>query len=226
MASKDTLQLYQFVAFLAGEGDSKPLRRKTRPKFSGVLKEPMVWMILPPAGRQLFGREVTKERRQKADQHNIIQLMERIRALYEHYGIEDGSQNADFHLAIELARDFVPGFEILTAKRRGRGKPKKWGEIKSFELLADVAFLKRKRHSALNACRLLTQLPEYDSRYRGELQKNLYRRYLDAKRDWPSHGILGKTFAAMKDDGYPIEDWLVEVFAVRVKGARISQSEN
>jgi len=191
-------------------GEVKP--RKRKPKFAGLLNEPVVPKL--------------------PEFECSDQLSQRVSALYEHYGLDQASQGAEIKLVLRLACDFVPGFEILTGPKRGKGRPKKWHEFKSPELLADVSALKRMGKTALNACRILSQLQRYAPRYGNKTPRTLYRRYQEAKRNWRNGGGL----CSLLPEGARSlsEDWLVEIFAAdkevwreeAVKAVRISSSEN
>jgi hypothetical protein len=85
----------------------------------------------------------------------------RLDLLSEHYGLDQGDY---FALALALAREFVPG---LQDKKRGRGAPKKWGEIEMALLYADVQRTIEERQlsstDVREACQHLAQSPAWSA---------------------------------------------------------------
>jgi len=96
-------------------------------KYSGVLNEPL---LLQPKVSVLGGEL-------EATESFITGMKERIDALYEHYGIDQGGKGADFSLAFELAKVHVPGFKVVS-KISTAGRPGSWKGIRGFELFAEV----------------------------------------------------------------------------------------
>lgn len=148
-----------------------------KPKYSGILAQPLVWQT--PGNGLLSSSEAECQKR------NSSALAERFVALYRHYGIDHRESGAGATLALALAREHVPGFQVLSAPPRGRGAPSKWKGAQDWDLYADVRFLVRNGgHSAANACRLLTKRPPY----RGKNDGTLLRRYHKVK----SKGLSSK----------------------------------
>jgi hypothetical protein len=182
-----------------------PSRRKK--KFPGILDRPMVGKLLPPAHAPVLGGSISDEERHAAGRAISDQLVERFTALFKHYGIlfkhcEIGPAVANpwRALAVSLALDLIPGFEIRSSARRGRGKPKKWDAFTSARLLADVARIRKRdgvaKISGENACRILMRQPGCAARYGAKSFKSLNRRYKAAKGIVRAGGL----------------DWLVQVF--------------
>jgi hypothetical protein len=212
MSGKVSLPINQTAAAPAGKGQPKPSKRKAR--FSGILNHPMVWKVLPPDGMAILGGKPSDEERLSAQRENQNQLAERVSALFEHYKVDPTSTEAGFALALKLALDFVPGFEILASAKRGRGAPKKWDGARAGQLLADVASLTRRGSSAQNACRMLTKQPKFAFRYGAENPDNLYRRYQEAGRIVRADNLLGKLVEHAEAEGYSLDDWFIFVFGV------------
>src|SRR6516164_4565806 len=120
---------------------AKPGKRKKR--SPGILDRPMVGKVLPPAHVPVLGGTPGDEERRAAQRHNRDRLALR-RALFKHYAIDPKDPDAGLTLALRLARDFVPGFEIRSIAKRGQGRPQKWDVLRAARLLADVAGFTRR----------------------------------------------------------------------------------
>jgi hypothetical protein len=170
--------------------------RPPKRNFPGILARPMVWKFLPPADVPVLGATLSDEERRVMQRDNQDQFALRLAALFEHYEIGPAVADPWRALAVSLALDFVPGFEIRSIARRERGATKKWDGFRAARLLADVASLMKRGSKGKNACRLLTELPRYAARYGHEKPDSLYRRYKEAKGIVRAGGL----------------DWLVQVF--------------
>lgn len=54
----------------------------------------------------------------------MLEISRKIRLLLHHYGLETPTEGNLAKLALLLARDWVPGFEVLPSMPRGKGRPK------------------------------------------------------------------------------------------------------
>jgi hypothetical protein len=163
-------------------------------KYKGILAKPY---------RPFIGGLLTPP--EKVAELQAAQLRQQEEALFQHYGIDPMSSTAWRHLALALAEDHVPGFQILPDNAKTYGRPKKWDGSKYWELYADVKSLERKELSALNACEILSKR----DRYKGYTKQNLYRRFQDAdgKGVWPAF------ISRFKAEGAPVDDWIIEQYA-------------
>jgi hypothetical protein len=199
MSSKTPPTKASFASFIAGDRDNSPNKR---PRFSGILNEPMVWSSLPPHVADKLGGGDLNDGHNRVLLEDIPPLIERFRALYKHYHINPKAEHADTYLILSLANDFVPGFEVRAFPKRGRGRPRKW-RSKISALLADIAVLKRTRAvSARGACRILVTSAKYAPRYGKENQNSLYRRYQEAKHFRAEIGDLGRFMAELAEAGH------------------------
>jgi hypothetical protein len=193
-------------------------------RYSGILAEPVLWEYPRPS--ILLG-DPTPDEVDRMAQANSRQLAERMAALFRHYGINPADDFAFGQLALKLAIDWVPGFQVVFKPPKGVGRPSKWkGGIKGVELFADVKALVRKGHSERAACRILATSPKYAERYKGEKERNLHRRYLEALKNAPS--FFRKLMERNQSAGAPVETWVVEVFALdanewREKGLKLAR---
>ena len=184
--------------------------KKPPVRYSGVLAEPMLWQY--PRRSLLLG-EPTPDEVEKMTQANSRQLAERIGALFRHYGIDPADEFAFGQLALKLANDWVPGFHVVFEAPKRAGRPRKWKDgLKSVELFADVKALVRKGHSERAACRILVTSSKYAERYKGEKERNLHRRYLEALDNAPS--FFNRLIESFQSTGAPVESWIVEAFAL------------
>lgn len=148
------------------------MAKTLKPKYTGILAEP-IKLRDPGLGLASNPEEIKR--------HNDEQFWQRVKALYEHYGVRSDDAAADFKVLLRLAIDHVPGFAIAG---RPKGRPEKWGSVKSIELFADVkAIMKRRGISARSACSILINRP----RYRGQKLNSLYRRFMEAQKTIPKN---------------------------------------
>lgn len=142
-------------------------------KYTGILAKPLV-VRMPSVFDEPDARRVFLER----------ELKRRTSALYAHYDISELSIGAEARLALALAIDWVPGFQLKKAERAASI----WKYRGGCELLADVWVLTLDgTTSALKACATLATDPRYIVRYRGlgarkATPKSLYRRYMEVTR--------------------------------------------
>jgi len=99
-------------------------------RYSGELATPIIWPSTPA-----FEGAVTHERaeafwandarlQREAAQLVAEALLRKLSLLMSHYGIED--QNDTLQLAMLLACDHVPGFQVVPETKPTRGRKKEW----------------------------------------------------------------------------------------------------
>lgn len=117
-------------------------------KYTGILAEPIY-------RQDYWARSILTEGYE--EQAISAALKERFKALFEFYGIEyDENPTNGALLAIQLASEHVPGFQIL--ERRNRvGRPSYWSYDNKRKLINEVnSYIERNpNHSYLDACRNL-----------------------------------------------------------------------
>jgi hypothetical protein len=85
------------------------------------------------------------------------EVAERLGALLQHYGVSLDDEDHWYKLALRLAIEHVPGFQV---EKRGYGKD--WGFRQEEQLYKDVmAFVRRTGTTAHNACRCLATQSRY-----------------------------------------------------------------
>jgi hypothetical protein len=78
---------------------------------------------------------------------------QKLERLLQHYQIDRSNKNAWYKLAVALACDHVPGFEVIDKQRKGRGRPAKW---KDEDLVVQVCEIERERNRGIaDAIRIL-----------------------------------------------------------------------
>ena len=101
-------------------------RHKRTGNYSGVLATPMQ---VHRAGARILASETLRAREAEAERKNLEQFVERVVALFKHYGVAPG----DFAtLSIKLAQAHVPGFRFREPGERGRGRPSGIGTGEGF----------------------------------------------------------------------------------------------
>jgi hypothetical protein len=137
-------------------------RRKTpqRRKMPPELTTPIQWrtrLRVPP----ITEAPTEEERRQLMDRekalnalHATTEAIEKMPLLYQHYGIERYSNGAGELLALHLAMEFVPGFQVRDKPKRGRKDV--WHVFLQAALWLDVQQLvAEKKCSERSACNIL-----------------------------------------------------------------------
>ena len=132
------------------------------------------------------------------------ELFRRIEALYEHYGVERGQKGADIKLALKLAFDHVPGFQISDSQR---GRPAKWKGPRSLELYADVRAVQKR--SGLSISAACDWLARNHRRYKGEKGSALNTRFYEVPKNAP----LWSDMERYREAGAPMDDILIEHFS-------------
>ncbi len=153
-------------------------RHKRTGNYSGVLATPR--QVHRSGAGILLEEEELCAREGEAKRKNLEQFVERVVALFKHYGVAQG----DFvTLAMKLAQAHVPGFRFREPGERGRGRPSGIGtaeeiierveQFREILLLADKMGLKR-------ACEILSK--RCGSRCYGVKPATLRKMVTDAKR--------------------------------------------
>ena len=79
----------------------------------------------------------------KLDGSVPLEWLQKIELLAKHYAVETkGPAGWGFMLALHLALDFVPGFQVVYGSEGQRGRPKKHDEHALFSLLLKVETIK------------------------------------------------------------------------------------
>lgn len=103
---------------------------KKKRKFTGKLAKPIRINTQSMASKSLLASDEEIQNQLQRDKQELVrealsatvQQLEKIVLLFEHYGIAQHDNDRWCWLAINLARDYVPEFQIESKKRRGRGK--------------------------------------------------------------------------------------------------------
>ena len=153
-------------------------RHKGTGNYSGVLATPM--RVHRPGAGILLEEEELPAREGEAKRKNLEQFVERVVALFKHYGVAPG----DFAtLSIKLAQAHVPGFRYREPGERGRGRPSGIGTaeeiIERFEQFCEIIPLADKM-GLKRACEIVSTRP--GSRCYGVEPATLRKRVTDAKR--------------------------------------------
>jgi len=157
--------------------------------YTGVLNEPIV---LP---NELLH---TKE-----EQQSMIMMaqLERLSALYDHFGIKPGDEEALFCLVLELAHKHVPGFSLVGAPKKSAGRPPEYTGA-AYSGLRLYALVKKQIRiggltSELAGVRAVIEnepeFSDFKAASKDEQKrkiKDLYERYMEVKRN----GLKGNFF--------------------------------
>src|SRR6266404_6888109 len=123
-----------------------PAKRKPR-RYAGALASPIIWQFPPP-----FWGAATKDRaaeywkdygRHQQQTENVVKRLvaEKLSLLMDHYGIDDKEDMAA--LALALAFEHVPGFEIVVPKKSNKGRKREWDGSRLENLLETVDSIKK-----------------------------------------------------------------------------------
>ncbi len=157
-------------------------RNKRTGDYSGVLATPMRFHRYP--WKTLVGGVVPEEtwraKQGEAERKNLEQFVERVVALFKHYGVAPG----DFvTLAMELAQAHVCGFRFREPGERGRGRPSGTDTaeeiIERVELFREIIPLADKK-GLKQACEIISK--RRGSRCYGVKPATLRKMVTDAKR--------------------------------------------
>ena len=163
--------------------------KPNKPRYKGELGKPIYVGSIPI--------EATNEEQQERIEQGIEQVaIEKLPLLMEHYKIPN--KDDYFSLALALARDWVPGFQVKTVPvKLTHGnwgavirdtKPTKWPPERRLKLLNAVAETKQKHALSTDreALKILMQKGEWSRPYNRDEQKwleTLESRLQDAKRE-------------------------------------------
>jgi hypothetical protein len=142
-------------------------------KFTGKLAEELEPLALTPGLGSPF-----------AENHDLYSKLlelrrneeiEKLKLLIDHYGIDESHVAAFASLSLELARQFVPGFQEKQNTSKSRGRVKKWGVIQITQIYGNVHKLiseDPKVNSVKQACKVLAKeeywkdfIQQYDTYY-------------------------------------------------------------
>jgi hypothetical protein len=162
-----------------------------KPKFPGILNQPIVW----PVGNALLSYLGKPDEEAEKKQLDCVmeQYHQRVLALYEHYDIKP-ERGSGLGLALALARDCVPGFQVLYTPKRGRGRPPRGSgtAFMDLPLCFDVLLLVRRGQTTANACRILAKRSEYVGTKAGTLRRRFYSAMKDGRvADAASSAVVG-----------------------------------
>jgi hypothetical protein len=111
-------------------------------------------------------------------------LWEKIQLLMDHYGIDDANPDGLAHLAFYLARDWVPGCQIVDEAPPKRGAPRKITQLELVQLYIDIYQIHQERpdEPILCACKIYLRRNKPHSLWGGQTAGTLVNRYRDGKR--------------------------------------------
>ena len=147
-------------------------KRETATKvksYTGILNEPM------PSPQQTLLGPTPDERTAQTFEG----FLHRVGALFNHYGIDPGADNAGFNLALSLARDHVPGFQF---GRKKPGAPYKRTED-DVRIYFEVKRLVAEGKSIKNACRIIEKRGFVANLKASAIRQRYY--------DWIKEGKIG-----------------------------------
>lgn len=189
------------------------MAKKTRyGNYSGILAKPIVVPRHLLVGGLLSTADDDEQRKADFSTWYRNEIVRRLAALFELCGTKLGEPDAWATVAMDLAYKHIPGFQVRSVDHRGKGRPGKWKGDRSVELFADVTALMKRGKSALNACRLLVTMDRFAVRYKGEKQKTLYRRYLEARKNFPP--AIRRLVDQGEKEGAPWQSWIVRAYAL------------
>lgn len=166
-----------------------------RRQYKGILNKPIVIAKREfPPSTILDGGETPEVKAVKARlkleelmatvHHVECEYNKKLTALMRHHNIVAKKDGAWRALALELAKDHVPGFKIIQEKEGGRGTF--WNEFALAKLYFDVSNMMAARNQNISgACDLLLREPPWcDIRSNGDVltPKTLQNRYVEATK--------------------------------------------
>lgn len=159
--------------------------KRRKPKYTGLLAKPI---NIPSAARFVLVEGLKGSDLESLRQQYVMrEMLGRMDALYAHYDLEPGQDNA-FWLAFKLACDWVPGFQV---GGRPRGRPigrTKGGAPAPLRLFFDAEKMRRAQPS-LTITKALEQL-KTTMRYRGRGITSLRAHYREG-------ALLGRPLLAV-----------------------------
>src|SRR5262249_6690328 len=113
-------------------------------------------------------------------------LSEKTRLLMEHYHIKASDRRRFAQLAFHLAKDWVPGFQIVDKAPRTRGAPRKVTQLDLVQLYIDIYQIHQERpgESIQEACTTYLRRNRNKTRslWAGQSPRTLVNRYGQGKR--------------------------------------------
>ncbi len=173
-------------------------------EYSGHLKQPIILPSdLPTTGR--FFESNTGLLADMYERENIpritAEMHDKFDLLFEHYGISNTSDHRWYLLALKLAINHVPGFQVVTEKR---GRKIKWDPVALahlyFEVEDRLQTSEYKNPTVQWACSELSRTPTWKAFFgpRGDTDQNaktLQNNYILAKTS-----LLVEGYLKMKSD--------------------------
>ena len=148
-------------------------RSQARPKFSGLLAEP----IYQPFSRGILAIPSEEERQKQIFEKQIDKLF----LLLEHYKIDQHGEHCWVKLAFRLAGDLVPGMRIVDGLRSKRGRKGTWKAGQGEDLMHDVDSLRDRTNVTINDA--IERLRKTDPRWKGYTPQNLSARLREARQE-------------------------------------------
>lgn len=159
-------------------------RRKGLPKpvarnYEGALGEP-IYLSSPQTLANLG----------KTEDQRLDELVDYLRAtqnakiglLFRHYQIDRDNEHAWFHLAMRLATDHVPGMKFVVGKKPRRGRKKSWQDGLGFELVREVAAIRKASTSLTTKAAIEKLRGAPQGKWGRYTPENLVTRHREAKR--------------------------------------------
>ncbi|MCH8113117.1 MAG: hypothetical protein IH905_14385 [Proteobacteria bacterium] len=109
--------------------------------YTGILKEPM----------RLPRKTVLGPTLEEQNAQSMVAFLDRVVALFKHYGIDPKKDNAWSDLAVSLARDHVPGFQY-DGRKPGAPNKRAGDDVRIY---FRVKLLVAEGQSISNACRII-----------------------------------------------------------------------
>lgn len=106
-----------------------------------------------------------------------VDAAEKLKALFDYYGIEPQAEGADLKLALALATDYIPGFSFVDSEPRKKGRPNRWMGSDGLTLFALVKD-KINQNSKLSveaACKIISK----NGYFKDVSEKSLPTRYYE-----------------------------------------------
>ena len=142
------VELDSLLKLLDPKSPSPPYRRQLK---KPIVRASKLELMLrgSPEEQERHGRE--------EDSRIVAEQFGKLFLLLDHFGIPQTSRLRWFHLAFQLARQHVPGMEVISSQKSRRGAKIKWRDSLNAELIVAVAKLKRERkRGAADAIRTLS----------------------------------------------------------------------
>lgn len=120
-----------------------------------------------------------------ADKQNLKIMIEKYKALHEHYGVNPLDRDSQTKLLVALMGDHVPGFRVATKKKRGR--PQKWHGHQGLELFYEIySHAQKSGRSYLWACHRMARKGKY-TKYAPD---TLYARFKEVSLKHPAAPLM------------------------------------